>query len=210
MYGLHGTSEFNLRLSCTSPCLDPTRLGCGTSRFSERSSPSRSLRSPVCEEETCLLFVFAVQRPPDQSADGVPSVPLDPYPLRPLIRVWPSWPCAPWVRGLGFFMVNDSLCPRNTFRTMRKTCKTVIHLYVACPGARAVFMRVHFVDLRSRRTLGRYLGTFKVAIYFGVGELLGLDDLKLPILLDKREDKGTIGGERGAIGRARGCGLHHS
>jgi hypothetical protein len=43
----------------------------------------------------------------------------------------------------------------------------------------------------------------------GVRKLLDLEDLKFPVLLDKRENTGAIGGKRSAVGRARNSGLHH-
>jgi hypothetical protein len=68
---------------------------------------------------------------------------------------------------------------------------------------------IHLVDLGTRCTPGLRAGTFQGALRLGVGELLKLEDLQFPILLDEGEDQGAIGGERSAMGGARGCGLHH-
>ena len=75
--------------------------------------------------------------------------------------------------------------------------------------AQLIFIYVHFVDLRSRCTLGCRMGTGEGTLLLWVSELLNLEDLKFPILLGEREDTGNIGPVRSAMGRAYGCVLRH-
>jgi len=63
------------------------------------------------------------------------------------------------------------------------------------------------VDLLSNYPLGRSLDSSsdEGAALLGVGEVLAMDDFKLPVLFDKSEDADSFVGERGS-----GDGSHHS
>jgi hypothetical protein len=92
---------------------------------------------------------------------------------------------------------------------MRETCKIATCLQIDSSSARLIFIHVHFVDLRSRRTLGRRLGNFEGIVLVGVREFLNLEDLKFPIPLNEREDTGIITSHRTAVDSDHGLGLHH-
>jgi len=55
-----------------------------------------------------------------------------------------------------------------------------------------------FVDLLSSRPLSRSLDSSsdKVVAHLGVGEVLAMEDLKFPVLLDKSDDGDGFVGER--------------
>jgi hypothetical protein len=68
-------------------------------------------------------------------------------------------------------------------------------------------------NLRSRCLLGRNLGNCGIegGTLLGVGEVLKLEDLNFPVLLDEREDEDTIVVPRGTINKSDpGCALRCS
>ena len=60
-------------------------------------------------------------------------------------------------------------------------------LYIDCSNTRLVFTCEHFVDILSRRSLGRSLDSpsNEGITLLGVGEILAMEHLELSILLDK-------------------------
>jgi hypothetical protein len=64
------------------------------------------------------------------------------------------------------------------------------------------------MDLQSRRTLGQHTRIVEGAMLLGVGELLNMENLKLPFLLDERDDPGAIDVVRGIVCSAHDYGLH--
>lgn len=71
-------------------------------------------------------------------------------------------------------------------------------------------IRIHFVDLGSRHSLGHGLGnpSGERAILLAIDEFLAPGDLEFPVLLDERECVYSFVGERDAVyGRAYVCGL---
>jgi hypothetical protein len=66
------------------------------------------------------------------------------------------------------------------------------------------------VNLRNSHSLGRNLGSSCIegATLLGVGEVLNLEDLNFPILLDERVDDNSIVVARGTVDEGEyGCAL---
>ena len=106
----------------------------------------------------------------------------------------------------GFFGSRTHRTPGDAFLAVRKTCEFVTRLYISYSSAQLIFTHVYFMDLRSRCAFARRI---EGAMLAGVRKLLDLEDLQFPVLLDKRENTGAIGGKRSAVGRARNSGLCH-
>jgi hypothetical protein len=83
---------------------------------------------------------------------------------------------------------------------------TALHLNVP-------FILVHLVDLRTRYPLYHSLGNSSIegATLVGVGEVLTLEDLNLPVLLDERDDGDRVVVIRSAIDdKGPSCGLRRA
>ena len=92
-------------------------------------------------------------------------------------------------------MINDSLCPRNAFPAVRKTCEIVTYFDIDCSNIQHIFTRVYFVDLLSSYPLGRSLGgpSEDGVTLLGVAEFLAMEDLEFPVLLDNSvSDDGIV------------------
>jgi len=91
------------------------------------------------------------------------------------------------------------------FPRYRDFYRIVACSYIDCLNAQFTFTQVHFVDLLSSYPLGR--SDMGITV-LGVSEILTIEDLELPVLLDKSENSETIVVVHGPkCGRVRACGL---
>ena len=103
------------------------------------------------------------------------------------------------------FVIKDSLC-------FKESKLGKLSLGIGSSNTQLIVTHMHLVDLLSYCLLGRGLGhpSEEDDTLLGIGEVHGVEDLNLPVLLDKSEDGNTLIGESAPKGgRDHPCGLHH-
>ena len=99
---------------------------------------------------------------------------------------------------------------RMPFPQYGKICRIFTCSYIDYLDTQLIFTQVHFMDLLSGYPLGYSFGgpSDMSTTLLGVSEILAIEDLELPVLLDKSENGETIVGVRGSKGgRVDACAL---